>query len=218
MSRSGRQSKALKWLESWNFVQVALTISGVLVFDVTRWRWMKRQGKACTGSFGMSGTAPRYMRRVGGRGRVGAEWRGLVGCKSGGPQPECCADLELGRSRGDGVTRFVVDAGVALLMAGHRALVPARSQSGRADPAAVTGFVATLCSGAGGADRPARRRGAAGPPAPAADQAFGGRVLQRRAWDVARRLGSVDTGRAEYVALTLLQGACDGDTGRRAGG
>ena len=34
---------------------------------------------------------------------------------------------------------------------------------------------------------------------------LGDRVLQRKAWDLAERLGWDDTGPAEYAALTLLQ-------------
>ena len=34
---------------------------------------------------------------------------------------------------------------------------------------------------------------------------LGDRVLQRKAWDMAERLGWSDTGPAEYAALTLLQ-------------
>ena len=103
------------------------------------------------------------------------------------------------------MTRFVVDCGVVLLMAGegievaagHELLAPTllRSQTLSALHEAVhRGEVAPDVA----LDRLARIRAMP-------IRLLGDAVLRRRAWDVAERLGWAETYDAEYVALTQLQ-------------
>ena len=103
------------------------------------------------------------------------------------------------------MTRFVVDCGVVLLLAGegievaagHELLAPTllRSQTLSALHEAVhRGEVAPDVA----LDRLARIRAMP-------IRLLGDAVLRRRAWDVAERLGWAETYDAEYVALTQLQ-------------
>jgi predicted nucleic acid-binding protein len=120
------------------------------------------------------------------------------------------------------VTRFVVDCGVVLHLAGeeievpahHRLLAPTllRSQTlsalheavhrGEIPPDVVLDRLARI------AKMPFRLLGDA--------------VLRRRAWDIADELGWAETYDAEYVALTQLQGdafvTMDADLARRVEG
>jgi predicted nucleic acid-binding protein len=104
------------------------------------------------------------------------------------------------------VARFVVDSGVVLQLASgdlevapeHTLLAPTlvRSQTLSALHRAVhDGELAPDVA----RDRLARIRGLK-------IRLLGDAVLQRRAWDVADRLGWADTFDAEYVALTELHG------------
>jgi predicted nucleic acid-binding protein len=103
------------------------------------------------------------------------------------------------------MTRFVVDCGVVLRLAAERIEVPdthqllaptlLRSQTLSALHEAVhRGEIARDAA----RDRLSHVRGMK-------IRLLGDAVLQRRAWDVADRLGWIETYDAEYVALTLLQ-------------
>jgi predicted nucleic acid-binding protein len=103
------------------------------------------------------------------------------------------------------MTRFVVDCGVVLRLAAERIEVPdthqllaptlLRSQTLSALHEAVhRGEIARDAA----RDRLSHVRGMK-------VRLLGDAVLQRRAWDVADRLGWIETYDAEYVALTLLQ-------------
>ena len=102
------------------------------------------------------------------------------------------------------MTRFVVDAGVAIRLVTDESRSPRSTSSSRR-----RSFARRRCPPARG--RPARRPAGQG----RADRLarigrlpirlLGDGVLRRRAWDIAEQLGWASTYDAEYVALTQLQ-------------
>ena len=120
------------------------------------------------------------------------------------------------------MTKFVIDAGVAIQLAvdgidvpaGHRLLAPTllRSQ-----------VLATLHEAAHRGDLSAvEARARLDKVGRMPIRLLGDGVLRRRAWDIAERLGWASTYEAEYLALTQLQGdafiTLDPDLARRAEG
>ena len=120
------------------------------------------------------------------------------------------------------MTKFVIDAGVAIRLAsdaidvapGHTLLAPTLLRS-----ETLSMLHVAVSEGKIGADAALghHRRISAMP-----IRLLGDAVLRRRAWQVADELGWADTYTAEYVALTLLQGDAfiteDADVARQLDG
>jgi predicted nucleic acid-binding protein len=120
------------------------------------------------------------------------------------------------------MTRFVVDCGVVLRLAGEGIEVPADNRL-LAPTLLRSQTLSTLHQAVHRGEIPAdvaldrlARIGAM------PIRLLGDAVLRRRAWDLAERLGWAETYDAEYVALTQLQGdafvTLDADLARRVQG
>jgi predicted nucleic acid-binding protein len=120
------------------------------------------------------------------------------------------------------MTRFVIDCGVVLRLAGEGIEVPADNQL-LAPTLLRSQTLSTLHQAVHRGEIPAdvaldrlARIGAM------PIRLLGDAVLRRRAWDLAERLGWAETYDAEYVALTQLQGdafvTLDADLARRVQG